>query len=181
MILANEGNERLIQLINDFLNVSRFERGVIKIQPSVIDLVQLVDQVVQDYGMLAKEKKLTIQYNKTALPDVRGDRERIIQCLGNLLGNAIKFTQKGGVTIRHEMKDGNVITHITDTGVGISKTAQKNLFRKFFREGTAKTSSGLGLGLYICKLIIERLGGKIWAESEEGIGSTFSFSLPVIK
>lgn len=178
---ANEGNERLIHLINDFLNVSRFERGKIKIQPQSLDLNELAEKLSKDFSLIAKTKGLTVQHNTMQLPKVWADSERVIECLGNLLDNAIKFTNNGGITISHEVKDGSVITHVTDTGVGILMGAQENLFRKFFRAGTGKSQSGLGLGLYICRLIIEDSGGKIWAKSQEGTGSTFSFSLPVVK
>jgi len=178
---AYGGNERLINLVGDFLNVSRIEQGKIKIIPKAADLEKIVETSVKELTGLAQEKGLTLEYKKAKLPKVLADEERIIEVLNNLIGNAIKFTEKGGITISHEANKDEIVTHITDTGIGISQEAQKHLFEKFYRKSEHTAQVGLGLGLYICKLIIEGSGGKIWAKSEPGKGSTFSFSLPVVK
>ncbi len=178
---AYEGNMRSIKLVDDFLVVSRLERGKIKINPHVGDLSSIIETSVSELLGLAESKGLTLDYKKVKLPTVLVDEERIIQIVNNLIENAIKFTEKGGITISHQIDRDEVITNITDTGIGISSDSQKQLFRKYYKSGEVSTRSGLGLGLYICKLNIEGLGGKIWVKSQEGKGSTFSFSLPVAK
>jgi len=178
---AYDGNLHMIHLIEDFLMVSRLERGKIKIKPKKGDLGKIIEDTVDGLLNLVKLKGLKLRYEKVKLPTVLVDEERIIQVLNNLISNAIKFTEKGSVTIEHKISKNEVITNITDTGIGISAKAQKLLFQKYYKGDQEKKASGLGLGLYISKLCVEGLGGKIWAESQEGKGSTFSFSLPVTK
>lgn len=115
------------------------------------------------------------------MPNVFADEDRIIEVLTNLVGNAVKFTAQGGITISHEVNENEVITHVTDTGKGVDKDRQKYLFKKSYTESGSLKQSGLGLGLYISKVVIDESGGRIWVKSEEGQGSTFSFSLPVAK
>ena len=112
---------------------------------------------------------------------VKGDLFRLKQILYNLLSNAIKFTEKGEITISHTMNSNEVITEITDTGKGMSAETLEMLFRKYYKGEENVSRSGLGLGLYISKLCVEGSGGRIWAKSKEGRGSTFSFSLPIAK
>jgi PAS domain S-box-containing protein len=180
---AYEGNERAIHLINDFLNVSRIERGKIEIKPQKGDLIQITEEVIQQLSSSAKEKGLFLEHKKIDLPPVLVDKERIIEVLTNLLINAIKYTNKGSVAVSYEVGEKEVITHVTDTGIGISEKDQKQLFEKFYRvpgqSELAPAVASLGLGLYICRLIINTSNGKIWAKSTKGKGSTFSFSLPI--
>lgn len=176
---AYEGNMRLINLVDDFLIVSRLERGKVQIMPKPGDLTRIVETAAGELSSLAKEKGLTLKYEKIDLPTVLVDGERTIQVLCNLIGNAIKFTEKGGITIWHKISKGEVVTNISDTGVGISPYSQKQLFQKYFKADETVSRSGLGLGLYICRLLVEGSGGRIWVKSEVGKGSTFSFSLPV--
>jgi PAS domain S-box-containing protein len=178
---AYKGNMRLINLVDDFLTVSRLERGKIKINPRAGDLAKVIETSVNELSDLAESKGLTIKYKKVKLPVCLFDEERIIQVLNNLIGNAIKYTEKGGITIEHTINKNEVITHIADTGIGISSDLQKQLFRKYSKGSESASRSGLGLGLYISKLCIEGSGGKIWVKSKEGKGSTFSFSLPIAK
>lgn len=178
---AYEGNMRLINLVDDFLAVSRLERGKIKIKPKTGDLTEVVETALKGLSGIASSKGLTLTYKKIKLPAVLIDKERTIQVLNNLIGNAIKFTEKGGITISHKVDKDKVITNITDTGIGISPELQKHLFQKYSKKDNGAGRSGLGLGLYISKLCIEGSGGKIWAKSKEGKGSTFSFSLLIAK
>src|SRR3989344_48908 len=179
---AYDGNLRLIKLIDDYLIVSRFERGKIKIDPKIGKIEEAVPKAIALIAGFAKEKNLYLKYDPVTLPNVLIDEERIIELLINLIGNAIKFTSNGGITVTHEVTPDTVITHVTDTGIGISATAQKQLFKKYFKVSSQEIAqSGLGLGLYISKLIMDGHGGKIWANSEEGKGATFSFSLSVTK
>ncbi len=178
---AYKGNIRLIDLIDDFLVVSRFERGKIKFFLKTNDLAGIIEEAVRNLSGLAKSKDLTLNYKKTALPAVLIDKERTFQILNNLIGNAIKFTEKGGIKIWHQKEKEKVITHITDTGSGVPLSEQSNIFQKYSKGKTGRNRSGLGLGLYISQLCLKGMGGKIWVKSEEGKGSTFSFSLPVAK
>lgn len=178
---AYQGNMRSISLVDDFLTVSRLERGKIIIKPQVGDLTEIIESCVSELSDIAKAKELTLTYKKIKLPSVLIDRERIFQVLSNLLTNAIKFTEKGGITISHEITRDEVITNVTDTGSGIPLASQKQLFQKYYKGEESRNRSGLGLGLYICRLNIEGSRGRIWVKSELGKGSTFSFSLPLAK
>ena len=179
---AYDGNLRLISLVDDFLMVSRIERGKIKVQPKVGNLGNAVTKAIAETEGIAKEKGLYIKYEKTTLPNVLLDEGKIIELLINLIGNAIKFTETGGITITHEVADGEVITNVADTGIGIPKESQSHLFEKYFKISVSEVAqSGLGLGLYISKLIVDGHKGKIWVKSAETKGSTFSFSLTVAK
>jgi PAS domain S-box-containing protein len=173
------GNDRAIRLISDFLSVSRLERGKVKIDSKKLDLTKVVETAVKELQNEIEKKGLTLEYKKIKLPEVLADSEKTLQVINNLITNAIKFTLKGSITISHEVKTDKVITHITDTGIGIDKDFQKHLFEKFSRKSEETGSVGLGLGLYICKMIIDGSIGEIWVKSKIGKGSTFSFSLPI--
>jgi PAS domain S-box-containing protein len=179
---AYEGNMRLIRLVDEFLVVSRLERGKININPKRTFLESLVEIAVKEVADSARDKGLEVEYKKISLPSVLADQDRIIELLHNLLSNAVKFTSKGKITISHRVEDDCVVTSVVDTGIGIPKNMQKGLFTKYFKISPEEaTQSGLGLGLYICRLIMDGHNGRIWVESEEGKGATFSFSLPVVK
>jgi len=180
---AYEGNERLIELVNNFLNVSKIERGKIIVTPKPHEIAEIVEGSMQGLKTQAEERGLYLKCDAgTNLPKVMADEDRIIEVLNNLISNAIKFTQKGGIQITHHQVDGGfLVTNIEDTGPGISKEQLPNLFQKFQKAGALSDTPGLGLGLYISRLIINLSGGKIWVNSEVGKGSTFSFSLPVVK
>lgn len=127
---AYEGDMRLIGLVEDFLVVSRLERGKIKISPRPNDLAKIIETSVNELTGLAKAKGLTLDYKKSKIPTVLADKDRTIQVLNNLIGNAIKFTEKGGITITNTVRNGFVLTNITDTGIGINSKIQANLFRQ---------------------------------------------------
>jgi signal transduction histidine kinase len=115
------------------------------------------------------------------LPMAYGDERRLTQVLLNLVGNAIKFTDEGEVTIRTSTADGNFTIAVHDTGPGIAKKDQARIFEEFQQAdlSTIKQRRGTGLGLAIAKRIVEMHGGRIWVESEPGVGSTFSFTVPI--
>ncbi|MDO8537068.1 MAG: sensor histidine kinase [bacterium] len=187
-------NQRLIQLVNDLLQVARSEAGRLTIQVAAIDIVEPIKSVLDELKPLVQEKNIKMVYEPGNSFKALADAVRLKEVVVNLVGNAIKYMGDspvkdsheshgagGTVTISHEVKDNTVITHIADTGLGISEEAQKKLFEKFYRVQTDKTReiTGTGLGLFIVKQIVEKMSGKIWVESVEGKGSTFSFSLPV--
>ncbi len=177
--------ERLINLVNDMLNISRIESGRIEISPKSFDIIQLVGEVVNEVSTKAAEKSLNLQLDKSIVPQVFADPDKLHQVLLNLLGNALKFTSSGGEISVSFYSDGNTVEiSIKDSGVGISKDDMSRLFKKFGRLDNsyvaAATTGGTGLGLFICKSLIELMKGKIWARSDGlGKGSTFVFSLPV--
>jgi len=177
-------NQRLIQLVNDLLEVARSQAGRLTIQVAPIDLAAPIVSSLDELKSLADEKSITMTYQPpTDLPHVLADADRIKEVVVNLVGNAIKYMGgAGNIAVSHEVTaDGHVVTHIADTGLGISKEAQEKLFQKFYRVQTDKTKeiTGTGLGLFIVKEIVEKMNGTIWATSEEGKGSVFSFSLPI--
>jgi len=180
-VFAN--TERLIRLVNVFLNVSRIESGRLKLVKKKFDLKDLVINVTNQLQLEADSKGLKL---KTNLPgdfcEVTADPDKITDVLVNLTDNSIKYTQAGFVTVSLEKQNKKYLVSVTDTGVGISKSEIKELFIKFKRgkKISQVSTSGSGLGLFIAKKIITLHGGKIWAESPgEGKGSTFKFEFPV--
>jgi len=175
-------NERLVQLIQDLLEVARSDSGKMAIKLKPMKLAESINLVITELTPLANNKNIKINYRSAAEEFlVLADSYKIKEVLINLIGNAIKYTiNDGGIEIYHEVgTDGQITTHIKDHGIGMSAEAMQKLFSKFYRVKTDQTAKieGTGLGLFICKEIIERLGGKIWAESIPGQGSAFSFSL----
>src|SRR3989344_1252063 len=177
--------ERLINLVNDMLNVSRIESGRIEIAPQAFDIQNLVGEVLVEIDAKAKEKNLQIEVVGAVVPKVFADPNKTHQILLNLLGNALKFTQENGKIIVSYFSDGkNLQVSISDNGVGISKENLSRLFRKFSRLEdsyiAASSTGGTGLGLFISKSLVELMKGSINVRSEgEGRGATFTFSLPV--
>jgi signal transduction histidine kinase len=179
---AYNENDRLIRLVNNLLNISRIEAGRLTFHQTKVNLDLLITEVVSNLQMAAKEKYLSLVYQSAGIPMVAADADKVREVLVNLIGNAIKYTHKGGVTIVTESKENSVVTSVTDTGSGIAKEDQDLLFKKFsqVRGSYARPTGGTGLGLYICKQIIEGLKGKIWLESTLGKGSSFYFALPIV-
>lgn len=178
--------DRLIRLVNDMLNISRIESGRITIELQAVDLSKLAQEVVDEVLPRAKEVGVTVSIAPhDNLPPVLADLDKIKEVFFNLLGNSLKFTPQGGsVTVRFTEKDGVVETEIKDTGVGIEAEDIGKLFQKFgLLPGSYTTNQpamGTGLGLYICRSIVELHQGKIWAASEgRGKGSTFTFQLKI--
>ena len=132
---------------------------------------------------LAREKKQTVDVHVPAqFPAVSADPRLLRQVVINLMSNAVKYTPPSGtISIRLDRDGDGVVWRVQDSGIGIPKEAQRRLFEKFFRADNAVTldTEGTGLGLYLVRLIVERHGGRVWCDSEEGAGSTFAFSLPL--
>lgn len=177
-----EANDRLIQLINDLLEIARSEAGRIKVNCEAISLQDAIMLITNQVAVNAKEKGVLLRYDPSApLPLVSADTEKLKAVILNLVSNAIKYNRPkdGEVIITHEIKKNTVVTHVSDNGIGIPKEHQKHLFEKFYRVKTEQTIeiSGTGLGLFIVKESLERMKGRIWFTSAEGKGSTFSFEL----
>lgn len=179
----NESNEHMIELINALLNVSRIESGRIIVEPVPTNIASLLKEIVHDTKKLFDEKKqtLTIAVAKD-LPEIAVDQKLVRQVYVNLLTNANKYTQDGGkITISVSKKDDTLLSEVADSGYGIPEEEKKRVFEKFYRGSNIQTvePSGTGLGLYLAKAIVESSGGKIWFDSKENEGTTFSFTLPL--
>ncbi|MDO8600672.1 MAG: ATP-binding protein [bacterium] len=179
-----EANERLVRLINDILEIARSEAGRIKIEVFAVDIRESVRSVFEETKPLADEKKLSLAYERSdELRLVLADTARLKEILVNLVSNAIKYNREGGwVKISHELEENFLVTHVEDNGIGISLEDQKHMFGKFFRADSARVQkiTGTGLGMFITKELVEKMGGTIWLQSEEGKGSRFSFKLPAV-
>jgi signal transduction histidine kinase len=179
---VQKSGRHLLGLINDVLDLSKIEAGQFTLDLNDYSFSDVVQSVVSSVGSLAAEKQLQLTVEMAPdLPVGRGDGRRITQVLLNLVGNAIKFTEKGTVTVRVDASDGTFLAAVSDTGPGIRKEDQVKIFEEFQQSDNAhtKNSTGTGLGLAIVKNIVELHGGEIWVESTLGQGSTFYLRIPV--
>ncbi|WDT75167.1 MAG: ATP-binding protein [Candidatus Manganitrophus sp.] len=185
--MIQDSGERLLQLINDILDLSRIEAGKVRIEKMWIDLRKVVQETITSMEPLAKKKGLTLRFvAPDSLPQVFADEARVRQILLNLLSNAVKFTPAGSILVSLALpltEDREIAVSVQDTGIGI---AQKNLvyiFEPFHQidNTPARKYGGTGLGLSISKQLVELMGGRIWANSSVGEGSTFTFTLPMAK
>ena len=174
--------DRLKNLVSDMLDVSRIEQNRITLNPTTCDLRDLITKVVADQTPQATAKQLKLTYTPGDLPLIVSlDPDKFTQVLLNLVSNAIKYTLTGEVTIYHLVKDKSVVTYIKDTGIGISAANRAKLFTKFTRIYNDQTATvpGTGLGLWITKQLVEKMGGQISVDSIENSGSQFSLTFPL--
>jgi K+-sensing histidine kinase KdpD len=177
--------QRLMRLTTDFLDLAQMESGRTRLEIAPFDLPALLKESAVVVEPQAHDKQITVTIDDTPYT-VTGDRGKIKQVVLNMLTNAIKYNRHGGAirvfTEPHGDNHEMVQVAVEDTGYGLSKENQKQMFQKFFRaKGTAKDTQGTGLGLVITKHIIEAHEGHIWLESEEEVGTTFFFTLPLTK
>ncbi|RMF19431.1 MAG: response regulator [Deltaproteobacteria bacterium] len=170
-------------MINDLLDLSKLDAGKIDWTVREADVAELIEHVASVARGQATEKGVALEVNLASeLPPVFVDSDRIVQVLTNLVGNAMKFTDAGGrIEIAAERSgEGKVLVRVSDTGIGIAPEDQEKIFERFKQIGDVLTDrpQGTGLGLPICKEIVQYHGGKIWVESEPGQGSTFCFTIP---
>jgi len=178
-----QSNERLVRLVNVFLNVSRIESGRLKVAKTDFDLVAWAGKSINDMISEAERKGLKLEFvKKKDKIMVNADQDKIMDILINFIDNAIKYSQKGKITVTVEKREDSARVTVKDNGIGIGPEEIKELFTKFTRGRKVSqiSTSGSGLGLFIAKKIVELHKGKIWAESKgEGKGSSFIFEIPV--
>jgi GAF domain-containing protein/CheY-like chemotaxis protein/ligand-binding sensor domain-containing protein len=189
-VVVAEG-ERLTTLINNVLDLAKIEAGKIEWHMETLNVPEIIERATAATASLFDSSGLKLKNDvDTSLPEIVGDQDKMIQVVINLISNAVKFTDKGSVTCRAKFhpersvegqKNGEIVVSIIDTGMGIAPEDQPKVFEKFKQVGDTLTDKpkGTGLGLTICKEIVEHHGGRIWVESEIGVGSTFAFALPI--
>ncbi len=180
-IIVSEGT-RLTKLINEVLDVAKIEAGKMQWSMDILAITEVIDRAFSATSALFEQKSLIpIREIESDLPNIYGDKDRLIQVVINLISNAVKFTESGHITCRVNLDQQSIVVSIIDQGVGISESDQPKVFEKFKQVGDTLTDKpqGTGLGLPISREIVEHHGGKIWVESEIGKGSTFSFRLPI--
>jgi signal transduction histidine kinase len=184
--IVRRESERLTDLINDLLDLARMADGELKLKPDAVELADLVERCCQPFARQAGERDMAFSHEMPeGLPGVFADGKAISRVLHNLLSNAFKFTHDGGdirVSAERASGDGQemVTVLVTDSGIGIAPKDQPKVFEKFTQvhTGFGDRPAGTGIGLAICREIVEQSGGEIWVESRPGRGSTFAFTLP---
>lgn len=188
---AHNNTQHLGELFRDLLSITKLEDGQIgkKLQP--VDVGQTLKDLVEDLQPVATKKGLTLTFTASQMSGravaplyvAQAEPERLREVVSNLIDNAIKFTQAGGVRVGITGDEAQLTVSVTDTGVGIPPEDLPHLFQKFYRvdSSATRTIGGTGLGLYLCRNIIEAYSGRMWAESSLGKGSSFKFSLPRVK
>jgi len=175
-------SEHLLSLINDVLDLSKIEAGGLSLHTDCLSLHKVIPEAIEAIRPSASSKAVTMGEGSIADVAVIADPLRLRQILYNLLSNAVKFTESGGeVTVRSAVVGDSVQISVVDTGIGIPDEERGRIFDKFYQVGptTAGVRQGTGLGLTICKQLVEMHGGEIWVESQPGQGSSFSFTLPI--
>jgi signal transduction histidine kinase len=179
--IINRSGDSVLRLLSDFLDLARLEARNLPLSIEAFDVRDAIRRVTAALGAHAESKGLELMVTVSpSLPAIYGDVGRVGQVLTNLIGNAIKYTDKGRVMVTTELFDRSVAVHIADTGLGIPRAAMEGLFKEFFQvdPAEAKKRGGCGLGLAISKRLVTLMGGDIWASSKVGEGSRFSFTLP---
>ncbi len=178
----SSSTNRLIELVNDLLDVSRIEGGRIKFSISEFELKPIFDEFETLLGPMIKQKGLSLEINELPKEKVSADSDKVREIINNLIGNSFKFTDQGKILITSKVDGEKVLISVTDTGMGISKENQSKLFGKFQQISSYQQGrpTGSGLGLYISRELSRKMGGDLWIEnSEVGAGTTFTFSLPI--
>ena len=174
--IVNANNERLLQLINEILDLSKIESGTIEFSFGPASLHNLCREV-HDAHIFRTPQGVSLVYESSDESlMIETDKNRVFQVISNLIGNAVKFTKEGSISYGYKLADNQIVFHVTDTGTGIEPEKVGRVFERFAKLNNH--AQGTGLGLSICKSIVERLGGKISVSSEFGKGTTFTFTLP---
>lgn len=176
--LVSENNELLLQLISDILDISKIEAGTLDIIPHHVDVNLLCREIVRSYELKTKSREVKITFDES-IPSciLYGDKYRITQIINNFINNALKFTEKGSISLGYRQEGDSLIKfYVRDTGTGIEKGSLDQIFERFVKLNSFV--KGTGLGLSICKSLAEQMGGSIGVESEVGVGSCFWFTHP---
>lgn len=176
-----ERGQGLEALLNDLLDLSRLESGNLPINVEYFNMGELIKQCVELFRLAAESNGIKLSSHIDAKPMmIYGDRQKLKQALSNLIHNAVKFTSEGGqIEVLGKQLSNEILVSVIDTGIGIDKEEHETIFERFRQAGNRKMKAGgTGIGLNLAKLILELHGGKIWVESEEGKGATFSFCVP---
>jgi two-component system phosphate regulon sensor histidine kinase PhoR len=175
----------LVQMVNELLDLSRIEGGGTLQMADGVDMSRLAADSAERLRLFGERQGVTFRIETPrGLPPVRGDAARLGQVVVNLVHNAVKFSPDGGeIAIRTAVDDGEVVTSVQDHGIGIPRAARDRVFERFYKVDRARlraeAGGGTGLGLAISRHVVEQHGGRIWVDSEDGVGSTFSFALPI--
>ena len=173
---------RLEELITDLLDVQKLETNVMTYKKEDFNFGELIKQVTTKYTELAREKEVELVNSGKENYPINSDREKVERVLSNLVENSLEFVPEktGKVEVGAKSQRESITFYVKDNGVGIPSEKQQNLFKKFYQVDSSATRKhgGIGLGLVVCKGIVEGLGGKIWFESQEGKGTIFYFSIP---
>jgi signal transduction histidine kinase len=168
--------------LREYIDLARLEFGELPVQPKALNLDEAIAQVARQFKVAARTKGLglVVEPSVKALPPVLADPIRLGQVLSNLVANAVKFTERGQVTISTELYDRSIAVHIVDTGAGIPAAQLPKLFEDFYQSdpSQAKDKAASGLGLMLARRLVIRMGGDLWASSTVGAGSRFSFTVP---
>tara|TARA_Y100000310_G_scaffold331037_1_gene403884 strand:- start:6944 stop:8296 length:1353 start_codon:yes stop_codon:yes gene_type:complete len=171
-------------LVADILDVSRLQQGRLEFRMADVDIAERVKEISESFALTSKQKGLSFVYKpEGTIPHVHADPDRLRQVLVNIIGNAVKYTQKGEVSVKLSASGEQVTVRVSDSGIGMSEEERKNLFGKFYRIQNEETKDikGTGLGLWITKQIVEKMNGKISVESIKGVGSHFIVTFPKIQ
>ena len=182
LAMVKNSSQHLLSLINDILDLSKIEADQLKVAAEKIDMAASVNRVVLSVRPLAEKKELTLAVEiGEGLDTVIGDVRRVEQVLLNLLSNAVKFTEKGSIRVNCVVENGECLTSVIDTGIGIKPEDLERMFNPFYQidTGLSRKYEGTGLGLFICKRLLELMGGRIYVKSIPGEGSIFAFTLPL--
>jgi signal transduction histidine kinase len=181
MHAIEEESDRLSELVSKLLYTSRLDSGEYSLNKLLLDLPQEVQKVAKRFAAQAESHSLEVDFPPD-FPPVSADPEKIEMILTNLVDNAMKFSPQGGtITIKGESSENEVLISVADEGIGVPLRDRDGIFDRFYRveDDSTKSTRGTGLGLYICKTLIEAHRGQIWIEGEPGRGSRFTFSLPM--
>jgi signal transduction histidine kinase len=181
LAIIDQESDRLTELIGNLLEMSRVEAGTLRVEPEPTDLRPIIEETAAEFQMMTHNHQIQLSL-PPALPLVQADPRRARQVLRNLVENAVKYSPEGGaITIETDVTADHVQISVTDQGIGIEPQHLDHIFNRFFQVDSASTRQvgGSGLGLSICRAIVEAHGGLVWAESQAGVGSTFFFTIPL--